>query len=737
MKNYLDKTFTKPTLSILIMILIISCVIFVYWQVKSHDFINFDDPDYVITNNFVHKGISIESIQWAFHIPQKGDKSYWHPLTWLSHMLDYQFFGLDAGMYHLMNLLYHIINVILLYLVFFKMTGAVWRSAFVAALFGLHPMNVDSVAWIAERKNLLSTTFWLLTILLYIYYIRRPTIFKYLIVILTFVLGLLAKPMIVTLPFVLLLLDYWPLNRINENHLRNINNIENKHNLRLFNIILEKIPMIILSIICIYISSMSLRNTGIDIKAIEVPMGLRIENAIVSYLHYIWKMFFPIDLTFFYPFPNSISMIRVVGSLLVLICISLLTILTLKKYPYFIVGWLWFVGTLVPVSGIIQGGLWPAMAERWAYVPFIGLFIIIAWGIPDIIRKLYDHRITYTIIYTSGILVLIFCIIISLRQVAYWENDLSLFSHAINVNPENDVAYVNLGKAYENKGKNEIAIHHYEEALKIHRNNYVAMNCLGDLYYKLGMQDKSIYFYKESIRYNPYYASAHMGLGTVYVTRGEIDNAIKQFLYTISIDPANTLAFYNLGILYIKKGELNKAKEYILYALKLDPNDADTHYTLGVLLMNQSRLNDAIDQFNETIKINPKHNDAPRSKMFALNYKKKIDDDIIELEKIIKTEPDNPKILQKLAIMYSLIREDTRALDCLQRLVQIQPDNPDGYYNLACIYAREGNINNAIKWLKISIEKGFNNWKLLQKDNDLENLRNTQIYKDLINKGRG
>jgi len=344
----------------------------VYWQVVDHEFIIYDDPSYVTENHHVQAGLTLKSLAWSFSFTEKED-TYWHPLTWISHMLDCQFYGLNPGMHHLNNLILHIASSLLLFLAFKRMTGEVWKSAFIAALFALHPLNVDSVAWIAERKNVLSTFFWMLTMLSYAYYSERPGPWIYLLTLLFFALGLLAKPMLVTLPFVLLLLDYWPLGRL---RLPTI-----PSGFRLF---MEKAPFIVLAVFIAYLSFSSSEDLGIMISLETKPMDLRIANALVSYVSYMEKMVWPQSMAVHYPYPRMIPIWKSICAGLFLGLVSLSVILAIKRKPYLSVGWLWFLGTLVPVIGLVQNGLWPAMADRWAYVPLIGLFIMIAWGAPEL-----------------------------------------------------------------------------------------------------------------------------------------------------------------------------------------------------------------------------------------------------------------------------------------------------------------------------------------------------------------
>lgn len=715
----IKKIISINRLVLLVCLVLIIATSILYWQVSEHEFINFDDTAYVTENPQVQKGISIDNIFWAFSF-EGTQYAYWHPLTWISHMVDCEFFGLSSGKHHLMNVFFHLANVMLLFFVFRKMTGTLWRSAFVAALFALHPINVDSVAWLAERKNLLSTFFWLLAMIIYFYYVKKPNIPKYILLVSVFILGLLSKPMLVTLPFVFVLLDFWPLKRFQiiptkaiEKKTEGISEHFKYQGESITRLILEKVPLVILSVITIVISSLSISHGGSSITAEMVPMGLRIENATASYILYMWKMIWPHNLTFYYPYPHYVPLWQVAGSLIILLMISLFAVRFMFRAQYFIVGWLWFIGTLIPVSGIMQGGLWPLIAERWAYVPFIGLFIMIAWGLPDLISGWRYKRETLS---ASAAIVLLILMAITWKQVGHWKDDWSLFPYGIKVNSENFIAYANLGKAYAKQEEYEESIYYYEEALRLSPNSLPGLKDLGMVYINLGQQEKALYYYAEAVHHYPKDIAANFKLGEVYETMGDMDNAIKQFSQVINLDPSIAMAYYNIGVISAKKGEVDKAIQYFSRALRVNPNNAPQH-------------------FKQALRINP---DPYKARMFltqVLDYTKKMDEMIERLEQKRLKEPENPDVLHKLAVLYSLCGENGKALNMLFAFVKVQPDNPDGYYNIACIYARQNNINESIRWLQESFAKGFNDVELLAADNDLENIRGTEYYRKLMNTG--
>ena len=499
-------TFSNIRLDLLVCLFLALSILTVYWQVRNHDFVNFDDNLYVTDNQHVQSGISLDSIIWAFSFEDK-EKTYWHPITWLSHMLDCQIYGLSPGMHHSTNLIFHIANSILLFLVFRRMTGEIWKSALVAALFGLHPLNVESVAWVSERKNVLSTFFWILTMAAYVRYSERPTFYRYFPVFFLFSLGQLVKPMLVTLPFVLLLLDYWPLGRlkIGRGH----------HFVRLIG---EKVPLFILSAISIYLSVLSLRTYGVMQTADAVPITLRIENALVSYVAYIVKTIWPMNLAIYYPYPDALPLWLTSGSLLVLVCISLLLLLKLKHIPSLGTGWLWYLGTLVPVIGLVQAGLWPAMADRWAYIPSIGIFIIIVWGGAYLFSR---WRCRKWVPATASVALLSILMTTTWLQVQYWNNSITLFQHTINVTKQNCFAHYALGFEFFKRNRHDEAIRQLAKALQIEGNFTPALDVLGSIRFYKGEIDEAIKIYEIISDIEPNNKQVHLTLTKLLNLRNE------------------------------------------------------------------------------------------------------------------------------------------------------------------------------------------------------------------------
>ena len=606
-KNTHKETFFNRRRDILVCLFLVIMTLAVYWQVGNHEFVNFDDSAYVTENYHVQRGLTLENINWAFSFADK-EKTYWHPLTWLSHMLDCQLYGLSPGMHHLTNLVLHIVSTLLLFLVFYRMTGALWRSAFIAALFALHPLNVDSVAWVAERKNLLSTFFWMLTMLAYVRYTERPGLYRYLLVFLVFALGLLAKPMLVTLPFVLLLLDYWPLGRLRFGQ-------SGGEGTPAFRLILEKVPLLALSVVSISLSFLSVHGIGVAVSMESVPMKLRIANALVSYVKYIGHMIWPQNLAVLYPYPGMVPMWQTIGALLLLICISVLVIRMMRRIPCLVTGWFWYLGTLVPVIGLVQVGLWPAMADRFTYVPLIGLFVMIAWGVPELVGR-WRYRDAGLAAIAAVLLSIL--MVTTWQQVRYWRNDIALFEHALNVTVNNYVAHYNLGTYLAQQGEIAKASEHFFEALRINPLYEEAHNNLGLALTRQGRVEEGILHFREALRIKPVYAKAHYNMGVVLLSRGKIEEAAAHFEEVLRIKPDYVEAHNNLGVVLVRQGRVEEGISHFLEALKIKPDYAEAHNNLGVVLGRQGRVEEAAAHFREALRIKPDYAEAYRNLQIAL-----------------------------------------------------------------------------------------------------------------------
>ena len=590
----------KKSLVILTYFVLILGTLLVFWQVHNFDFINYDDKDYVYKNPHVLNGLTEDGVIWAFTTPNIGN---WLPLTWLSFMLDCQLFGANPGWMHLMNLILHLANTLLLFAVLREMTGALWRSAFVAAAFAIHPMHVESVAWIAERKDVLSTLFLLLTLAAYVSYVRRRGLTRYVLTVLLFALGLLAKPMLVTLPVLLLLLDYWPLERIRRQ------NTEDRRQrakgeyqtVSTVQLIAEKVPFFALSAVSSVITFFAQRGSGAVTDINALPL-YRIANVFLSYAKYIGKMFWPQNLAIFYPFNTSSFVFwQVAMCVLLLLVISIFVICFGRKQRYLPVGWFWFVGTLIPVIGLVQSGA-QSHADRYTYISYIGLFIMIAWGLPELLSKWPQRKIALSLSMVISLTALGIC---AHRQVSFWNNSITLFSQTIEATQNNCIAYNNLGVAYNSVGRYQDAIEAYKQAIRIKPDYTDAHYNLGVAYGKAGRSQDAIESYKQAIRIKPDYADAYNNLGVAYVKLGRSQDAIESYKQAIRIQPDDAETHCNLGFAYGKLGRWQDAIEAYKQAIRIKPDDADAHYNLGVAYVKVGRSQDAIEAYKQAVRIKP------------------------------------------------------------------------------------------------------------------------------------
>jgi protein O-mannosyl-transferase len=555
----------------------------VFGQVRNFDFVNYDDPIYVAQNSHISNGLSYDSIIWAFTTPNGGN---WLPLTWLSLMLDCQLFGTDAGRIHLVNVFFHLANTLLLFVIFRKITTSVWPSAFVAAAFALHPMHVESVAWITERKDVLSTFFFLLTLAAYIGYVRHRGYFRYLLTMVLFIFGLLAKPMIITLPFVLLLLDYWPLNRFSSPKANPKLNRSAPQNLN--QILIEKIPFFAISGISSLITFLVHRNFGDFFDLTEIPLGSRIANSVLSYAIYIGKLFWPQKHAVFYPYNVSdYPFWQIALCVFLLVAVSIFVICLYRTQKYLLVGWLWFLGTLIPVIGIIQSGE-QAYADRYTYIPYIGLFIMITWGIAEL-----SANWPYQKIILGGLMLIILggMRIASYRQVSYWKNSFTLFSHVLDVNPNNKLAHNQLGVYLVDKGKLDEAVLHYKVAIKIDNNYSDAYNNLCVAYNRIGNFDKSLEYGQEAVRTAPNEPTSHFNLGIAFYQKGIFDQAVQHWRETVRLNPKHERALSNLGAILYQMGNTQEAENYLKEAFRLNPKDPAVKKNLMQILSDKNKCN--------------------------------------------------------------------------------------------------------------------------------------------------
>jgi tetratricopeptide (TPR) repeat protein len=559
----------------LICLFLMAVTLTAFWQVQHHEFINYDDGGYVTQNLYVRAGITVKGIIWAFTNTRATN---WHPLTWLSHMLDCDFYGLNPGKHHLTNLLFHTANTLMLFLVLHRMTKTIWANAFIAVLFALHPLHVESVAWLAERKDLLSTFFWILTMGAYLNYSKRPNFNRYVLVLVLFVLGLMSKPMVVTLPFVLLLLDYWPLCRIRWGQLDCEGNLQigqpmnfDKWRPSFSHLVLEKTPFFALAAASCLLTLFAQQHGGAVRSLALFPIETRIANALISYVGYMGKMLWPSPLAIPYPHPHVFPIWQIVGAALFLTCVSALVVYSGKRHPFLAVGWLWYIGTLVPVIGLVQVGS-QAMADRYTYIPLIGLFIIIGRAVPSILNRWRYRKIVLGI--SAGIIISSL-MLMTREQVKHWQNSVTLFNHTLNVTANNFVAYNQLGLALYDQGKFQEAISLFGIALKIKPDYFETHNNLGAALAQQGKTEEALAHFSKALEKKPDSAEVYNNLGIVSMQQGKIREAIESFKKAVQIKPDFPVAHFSLGLSYLSIGDLKSAQDEYEVLKTINPDLAN------------------------------------------------------------------------------------------------------------------------------------------------------------------
>ncbi len=624
--------------TLLIYLLLVVSVLLVFWQVSECEFVNYDDNVYMIENPHVNRGISLESVVWAFTQPHC---SMWHPLASLSHMLDCELFGLNPSWHHLTNLLFHTASTLLLFGILKRGTGVVWPGAFVAAAFALHPLNVESIAWIAERKNVLSAFFWMLTIAVYIRYAQRPNVVRFLLLVLVFSLTIMAKPFVVTLPFVLLLLDYWPLGRFKWHRQDGTGKLAKS----VWHLVAEKIPLFILSAILSVITYLAQQQGGVMEEGRKFSLVVRIANALVSYAGYIGRMFWPRRLAVFYPHPGDTVSIQaaVVGAVL-LVVVSVFVFRLGRRYKYLPVGWLWYLGTLVPVIGLVQVGN-QAMADRYAYLPLIGLFIIVAWGAADLPARWRYRKMVLGVSAAAVLLALGIC---SRLQLRYWRNTIALFEHTLAVTDNNYMAHFCLIAPLREQGKFDQANKHNREALRIKPDWAKAHNAMGDALLESGRVNEAIGYLTEALRLRPNFAAAHNNIGVAFNRRNEIDKAIAHCARAVQIAPERADTHYNLGIALMRKGRLNDAIGCWLETVRLDPDNHRARNNLGTAFYQQGRIDLAIAHWKEAARLNPDDPMVHNNLGEVLAAQGRLDEAITEYREVLRIDPGHASARRRL-----------------------------------------------------------------------------------------
>jgi tetratricopeptide (TPR) repeat protein len=648
----------------------------VYGQVIGHEFVSYDDPSYITENEIVRNGLTREGFVWAFSAFRASN---WHPLTWLSHMLDVEIFGLKSGGHHLVNVFLHIVNTALLFAVLRRMTGALWCSAFVAALFALHPLHVESVAWVSERKDVLSTFFLILTIGVYLRYTRSPGIATYWPVVVFFALGLLAKPMLVTLPVVLLLLDYWPLGRLQTKEVKPADPVETplpsgrrgkKQNRqprekkktpstdstigwkRILPLLYEKMPLLALSAVSSCITVYAQLEGGAVASISALPVHERVANAFVAYVAYLWKMVWPARLVYFYPL-EPLSPLTVIASAFLLVVMTFLSLRWAEKRPYLAIGWLWYLVTLLPVIGFIQVGS-AAMADRYTYVPLMGPFIALAWGFSDLSQAL---RLPKAFTALASALVVAACMLASYVQVSYWQDGFTLARRALEVNERNYAAHSLLATEYMKQKNYGEALPHLKRALEINRRVPETNMNMGIVQYYSGDYAGAHDHFIAVIGLKPNYYEAFEWLGKTYLATGQIDKALNQFRLAVQLDRDNSAAYGGMGEVLIEQNRLAEALQYTLLAIKGQPNNQKLHNNLGFIFIRQGKFAEAIPWLQEAVRLAPDYARAHSNLGGALVEVNRIDEAIHHFQEAIRLDPGNQTARENLKYALSKRRK--------------------------------------------------------------------------------
>jgi len=590
-----------------------------YAQVRSFEFVSYDDGEYVTNNPHVRVGLTPESVSWAF---TSGYGANWFPLTWLSLMLGCQLHGIQSGWHHLTNVLLHTITTLLLFGLLRRMTGAFWRSAFVAFVFALHPMHVEAVAWVAERKEVLSGLFWLLTLGAYVSYTKRPGILRYLLVVAMFLGGTMSKPMIVTLPFALLLIDVWPLSRWTRATAGRL--------------ILEKLPLLGISAVASIIAFL-VQSRGGAVSTLELlPFGLRIKNALISYVIYVLKFFWPANMSVIYPYPQQIPVWQAIGAGLIIAGISIAAIVEIRRRPYLFAGWFWFLGTLIPVIQLVQIGLEPR-ANRYTYIPYIGLSIIVAWGVTEMFERQAWGRLFLPI---AGAAVCAACFVVTHYNLGYWRNSQSLFEHAIEVTSNNWAAHLRLSQVLLDEGRVDDAVPHIRETVRLRPNLLEARINLGAALSKRAEFQEAETEYRAALRIQPDNADAHEGLGVAATEEGRFNEALTHLTEAVRLRPDDPDSHYNLGRAYGLAGRTSEAIEQFTKTVQLQPNNAEAHFNLGTALAVQDRLPEACDEFSRAVRLNPNDVNARFNLGSAFGTLGRLDEAIEQFQEVIRLKPD-------------------------------------------------------------------------------------------------
>ncbi len=648
--------------------LIVCLVFFIYGQTAFFEFINYDDQDYVTENSMVQRGISAEGVKWAFSFVE-NDLTYWHPLAYIAHMVDCQFFGIHPGLHHLSNATLHALNAVLLFFLCLYMTGARFQSAFAACLFAVHPVCVDSVAWVSQKKTLLAAFFWLMTVLVYVRYARMISVKRYLAVCFFTAAGLMTKPVLVTIPFVLLVLDIWPLNRLEV--FRSLSGLHPKKVCSTRSVkwlVLEKIPLVFLVFLWGITPFIPEHVTAKNISFEIVPFDLRLKNALVSYLSYLKNFVYPVDLSFLYPYPEHVSFSFALAAAVVLGILTLVLLQRFRPHPYLLAGWFVFTISLVPFLGFVQGAVWPAYADRFAYVPFIGLYVGGSWGFKEMATRFEIEKRAVTL---AAVLMISVLAVLAFIQTGVWKDNIHLYTHALKVTKGNYLAHNNLGIAYDEKG-------YFEEAQRQ---------------------------YQASLSVKPGFSKAHHNLAIHLLKRGEREKAAKHFKMSLLSNPDNPVAKYNLAAIAMEDGKLEEAETLYMEAISDKPDFSDAHNNLGVLLSKNGDKKRAIDHFRDAVVHNPQNVEALSNLGNELFDMGRFYDALKCFTKALDRDPANVKVLNDMGALYGALGMMNKSEESFRKVLAYEPGNKVAYDNLNLIAQRKNDLESDLEKAREDSEK--------------------------------
>lgn len=669
----------------------------VYSQVYRHGFIDFDDTVYVLQNRHVNQGLTWSGIVWAF---TTGYATNWHPLTWLSHMLDCRLFGLAAGPQHLVSVLFHIVGTLLLFLVLRDLTGALWKSASVAALFALHPLHVESVAWIAERKDVLSTMFWMLTLWTYLRYVRKPGALRYSACLLCFALGLMAKPMLVTLPFVLLLIDFWPLGRFSApagaktgKKKQAPEPVPNRWLHPVLALIREKAPFFILAAASSIVTYLVQASGGAVKSATVFPFATRVANALHAYAGYLVNAAWPSGLTFFYRYPfGGYPIWRTALAALLLIGITVLAFRFAGRFPYFTVGWLWYLGTLVPVIGLVQAG-WQAMADRYTYIPLIGIFVIVVWGAAEVAAAIPGGR---KILIAAGAAALMAFSTATWFQLRWWRDSATLFSRALALDRENYMAHGLLGNSLAMQHKYPEAIAHYSEALRLKPDEVDFIGNLGSALYRMGKTEEAIEQYSRALAIDPNEPYALKNLGLALYDRGEFAEALARFEKARAKTPEDLTLLCARANALARTGKYQESIGSYRQVLSKEPENTEALFGLGLVLGHLGDDAGALQALEKSLQINPGYAEAHNS-LANIRFKQgRMDQAISHYQQAVRLKPQNPEMRYNLGIALYSQGKDEEAIANYREAIRLRPQYAEAYLGLAAALERQGDERQAL-----------------------------------------